>query len=278
MIVSVNGLVLNDPLSNNGIYLDEPIDGLGLAPIRTSSGDYSGRDGGYVAAQFSGMRLISLTGKIFSSSPATLETTRKALAAAIAQSSITLTITTNGGNQYLITCNVATLDMPIQRSPFKAPFNLQLIAPDPVIYDNSTGGALSTSIGLSVGGGYATPVNWPVNWAPGTVATTITNSGATTVYPTITLTGVMTNPIIKNETTGQFFKLTGFTSAPGDVVVINMKDRTVILNGGNIQPFVSSDTTWWTLAVGATSVTLKTSNSADTVTGVISWRNGYKGI
>lgn len=278
MIVSVNGYVLNDPTNPNSAYLDEPIDGLGLPPVRTSSGNYSGRDGGYVGSQFYGMRLITLTGRFFSTSPVTLEASRQALAAAVASSSITLTLTTNAGASYLITCNVDSLDMPINRSVSTAPFKLSLIAPDPIIYDNSAA-AMSVAITRSVGGGITWPISWtPVTWAPGSQPIAINNTGGVIIYPVITLNNAMTNPTITNVTTGQSFSLNGFTTAAGDVVVIDMKNRTVLLNGGSVLPYVTTSSIWWSLIPGSNSVSLNSTNGADTVTGTVSWRAGYRGI
>jgi len=108
MIVSVNGFTLNDP-STTGCYLDEPVDGLGLPQLRTSSGNFSGRHGGYVGAQFYGMRLITMTGRIFGHGASSLDavqnmdTIRKNLEAAVSgQGPFALNVTTNGGAQYTL--------------------------------------------------------------------------------------------------------------------------------------------------------------------------------
>ena len=277
MIVSLNGYVLNDSTSANPAYLDEPIDGLGLPPVRTSSGNYSGRDGGYVGAQFYGMRLITLTGYFFGS-PAVLETARRNLAAAVASPSVTLNITSNAGNQYVLFCNIDSLDMPIIRSMNRAPFKISLIATDPIIYDNSASGAVSVTVNPARGGGITWPVTWPIQWAAGSQPTTVNNSGNATIYPTITLTNVMTNPTITNQTTGQFFTLSGITTAAGDQLVIDMKNRTVLLNGGSVLPYVTSTSSWWPLLPGNNSINLTTNSGTDNVVATVSWRSGYRGI
>lgn len=278
MIISLNGYVLNDPTNPSNVYLDEPIDGLGLPPIRTSSGNYSGRDGGYVGAQFYGMRLITLTGRFFSLNPAALEASRRSLAAAVATPSVTLNITTNGGNQYLVNTNIDSLDMPIIRDPTTAPFKITLIATDPIIYDNSSSGSMSVTVNPARGGGITWPITWPITWAAGSAPTTVNNTGNATIYPTITLTDKMTNPSITNQTTGQFFTLTGLTTTAGDVLKIDMKNRTVLLNGGSVLPFVTSTSSWWPLLPGNNSINLTTSDGTDTTVATVSWRSGYRGI
>ena len=278
MIIAVNSFTLNDPTSTTPVFLDEPIAGLSMPPIRTSSGTYSGRDGGYVGSQFYGMRLITLTGAIFGA-PALLESTRLAFEAAVSTGSVLLTITTNAGNQYVLNCYLDSLDIPMVRSTSKAPFNLTLIAPDPTIYDNSAGGLQTVGITPVGGGGVTWPIAWtPVIWAPGTLAQTVINNGNVVIYPKITLTGAATNPTITNTTTGQFFTIQGLTTSAGDVIVIDMLNRTVLLNGGYILTYVLLTSSWWALLAGSNSITLTTNNSADTVTGVISWRSGYRGI
>jgi hypothetical protein len=278
MIISLNGYVLNDPTSASPVYLDEPIEGLGLPPIRTSSGNYSGRDGGYVGSQFYGMRLITLTGVFFAGSAAALETARRNLASALATSSVTMTITTNAGNQYLINCNLDSLDMPIQRAISTAPFKISLIATDPTIYDNSASGLMSVTVNPARGGGITWPITWPITWAAGSQPTTVNNTGNVTVYPTITLTDQMTNPTITNQTTGQFFTLTGFTTSAGDVLIIDMANRTVLLNGGSVLPFVTTTSSWWPLIPGNNTVNLNTANGADTTVATVKWRSGYRAI
>lgn len=279
MIISVNGFVLNDPTSGNGVYLDEPVDGLGLPPIRTSSGVYSGRNGGYVSAQFYGMRLITLTGTIFSTSDATVEANRQALAAAVDDTSVTVDITTNSGNLYTLTAYTDSLDMPIQRVVGQAPFKLSLIAADPAIYDNSTSGTHTASIPLSLGGGITWPISWtPVTWAAGGLPVTVNNTGTIALYPKITLNDKVTSPTLTNVTTGQFFFLSGFTSSPGDEIVIDMKNRTVLLNGGSILPYLTVTSTWWQLLPGDNTIKMTSGDSSDTVTAEIEWKAGVWGI
>lgn len=285
MIISIYNPVasslfaLNDPNSSIAVYLDEPIDGLTLPPVRTSSGNYSGRDGGYIGAQFDGMRLITLTGRIFSQTAAGLETARKALAAAVPKGvPLQLLITTDGGSLYLIYCYYDNLLMPINRTKSKAPFNLSLIAPDPNIYDNSAGGLNSATVPLSLGGGITWPITWPIVWNGGALPTTINNSGTVALYPLITLTNQMTNPMITNTTTGQFFFLQGLTTTAGDVLVIDMKNHTVLLNGGSVLPYVTLPSTWWPLITGNNTIKLSSGNSGDTVTALVQWRSAVRGI
>ncbi|WIE74480.1 phage tail domain-containing protein [Curtobacterium sp. MCSS17_007] len=278
MIVGVNGFKLNDPSAANRVYLDEPVEGLSMAPVRTSSGNYSGRNGGYVGAQFYGARLITFTGRVWADDVFGLENTRRAFETAVATGSVLLTITTDAGNQYLVYAYLDSLDMPIVRSWRQAPFTLTLVAPDPTIYDNS-GGLNTAAISPVSGGGVVWPIAWnPVKWRPGGLPTSIVNSGNVAVFPVITLTGPMTNPTITNVSTNQFFTLQGLTTSAGDVVTIDMYNRTVLLNGGSILAYLTPTSSWFPLLPGGNSIKLTTTNGSDTVTGTFSWRSGFRGI
>lgn len=278
MIISLNGLIINDPSTGNGLYLDEPVEGLSLPPIRTSSGNYSGRDGGWVGAQFYGGRLINLTGRIFAASTAALEAGRQAFEAALAQPTVSVLITTNGGSQYALTAYFDSMSMPIERSAVQANWQITLLAPDPIIYDNSAGGGNTATISRTSGGGLSWKLTWPLMWAAGSSPTTVTNAGTVTIFPIVTLNGQMSAPIVTNQTTGQFISLPTLNTSAGDALVIDMLNRTVLLNGSSVLQYVSSTSTWWPLVVGSNSISLTTGNSADTVTGTVSWRSGYRGI
>ena len=219
-----------------------------------------------------------MQGRIFSSDITTVETARTALQAAVKGQTVTMRIVTNAGHAYVVYCNLIDFEMPLTRDLFSSPFQIELLASDPTIYDDTGGGALTATISKLVSGGYTYPVVYPVVYSGGGSPTTITNSGTASVFPTITLTGVMNNPVLTNFTTGQVFSLSGLITGSGDTVVIDMRQRTVTLNGSSIFGLVGPLASWWYLQPGNNSVTLTTPNSGDTVTGVVSWRAGYMAI
>lgn len=279
MIISLNSFVINDPNSPNGVYLNEPLDGLGMAPLRTSSGNNSGSDGGWIGGQFYGIRVITLTGEVRGTTPADLDAKRQAFLAAVATSPITMNITTTGGAQYTMNTYLdAPLDMPMMATPTKSPFSLTLIALDATIYDASAGGMHTATVNRAGGGGLTWPLTWPLTWAGGSGPTTVSNTGPVIIYPVITLTGSMTNPIITNQTTGQFFALSPFTTGSSDVLVIDMKNRTVLLNGSSVLPARVTTSTWWALLSGNNVINLTTASSGDTVVATVQWRTGVRGI
>ncbi|MGJ5804358.1 phage distal tail protein [Streptomyces europaeiscabiei] len=276
MKVWLNDFPLNDPSTR--AYLNEQILGLDLPPIRTSSGNNAGRDGGYVGTQLYSPRHVSLQGAVFSSNVVELESNRRALQTAIASKDVVLRILTDAGGSYILYCNLLDFDMPIDRDMFKARFKIELLAPDPILYDDTAGGELTANFTRIVSGGYTYPVVFPVVYAPGGSPTTVTNGGTTAVRPSLVLTDVMTNPIVTNLRTGEFISLPGLATAPGDVVQIDMRAHTVTLNGGSIFDKRSDTSSWWMLYPGGNDIALTTSSGTDTVTGEARWRSGYMGI
>lgn len=276
MKITLNDFLLNDDTTQ--FYLDEDIVGLSLPEIRTSMGNYSGRDGGYVGAQFYGMRQISLQGQVFGEDIPTIEQKRRDIQEALRAHSVTMRIVTDGGQSYVIYCNLLRFDMPIKRTLNIAPFKIELLATDPLIYDDTNGVALTAALAKVVGGGYNTPVTYPVIWAPSAQPTTVINSGNAKVYPIVTMTDSATDPVIYNQTTGQLFGLTGFTMADGDVLVIDMRERTVTLNGGSVFNKISSGSEWWGLEIGGNALLLDSGSGSDHLDATISWRPAYMGI
>lgn len=276
MIITLNDFVLNSEATR--FYLDEDIQGLSLPEIRTSSGVYSGRDGGYIGAQFYGMRSMSLIGRCFGTDIVELEQKRRQLQDALRTKTVVMRVITNAGSTYLINCNLLRFDMPIKRTLESAPFKIELIAADPLIYDDTAGAALTVTVNKAVGGGYVYPVAYPVLWTAGVQNVNVNNAGNAQVAPTITLTGSAHDPVIYNNTTGKLLRLSGFTMAAGDTVVINMAERTVLLNGGSVFDKVSSDSQFWKLAIGNNLISLNSTGGSDTVSAVVSWRSGYVGI
>lgn len=276
MIITLNDFELNS--RDSRFYLDEDVQGLSLPEVRTSSGVYSGRDGGYIGAQFYGMRQLSLVGRVFGSDIVEIEQKRRELQDALRVKAITMRVTTTAGYTYLIYCNLLKFDMPIKREVNIAPFKIELLAADPIIYDDTAGTALSATLNKVTGGGYNTPVVYPVLWQAGAQPTTVVNGGNTAVKPTITLTGSAHDPVIYNNTTGRLLRLEDFTMSASDTLVIDMRARTVLLNGGSVFHKVSADSQFWGLEVGDNNLILDSNSGSDTVSALIEWRSGYIGI
>lgn len=254
------------------------IDGLGPTDIRTSQFNFSGRDGGLVTDQFFGMRLISISGVIRSNTCDSHIDDRSDLEeASPIDTIIPVYITLFNGVTYLIYANVTKLSIEYRPGGKYSDFKLDLLAGDPLFYSTDGGSSQSANLDKSSQGGYVTPYDLPVDWALGGQPTTVLNSGNAIAYPIITLTDSAVNPIITNQTTGEAFAL-DMSMLDGDVVIINMRERTVTLNGSNIIGNKTDDSIWWGLAIGNNNILLDTDTGSDNVSAVITWQNGRTGI
>jgi phage-related protein len=280
MQFTINGFTIGG--DSTSYYLQSPITGLEKPRIRTSSNDYSGRDGGYVSSQYYTSREIVINGFYKGKNCEEADGARASLTNAFPiRELMPMFITTFSGKKYFT--EVVLRDMKSEiTGPLAGVFQLTFIAPDPYLYDPGDGinpetGITSATFYKIIPGGYITPYELPVTWVPGTQSTPITNSGDIDVKPTITLKGTFTNPTVRNLTTNEYLTL-NITTTATDTIVINMKDRTITLNGGSIASSRTIDSRWWTLQKGLNRIVLETTASGDTNFATISWRGGHEGI
>lgn len=264
--------------------LQEPISGLDAPPIRMGAGVWSGRDGGYVSAQFFGNRVITFKGFIAAGTCEELDELRQELTAAIPiRQSLPLYINTAGGRHLVAETYLQDVKMDISAGGLFAEYQLTLLCPDPLLYEAGDGtdiesGYIEVPVYKLIGGGYITEYDMPVVWTPGTTPTIAVNDGDVMIYPQVKYTGIVTNPIITNVTENKFVRINITTTQPTDVLLIDMYRRTVTLNGGSVLSFRTLDSTWWGLAPGNNQIEYTSTNGGDTNLATVRYRNGYKGV
>lgn len=172
---------------------------------------------------------------------------------------LTLTI---GGTEYLIN---AVPEPPVITWPMGNYYEVQcqFTAYDPTIYsaiEESSSQVLAPS-----GGGFTFPIIFPITFTGSgrTGRITIHNNGNIPTYPEIDLAGLLTNPVIENETTGEFFSMT-YTLAAGRTIEINNKAKQAILDGStNLAQYIDDGAVWFTLAPGENVIRLSTDATTD---------------
>ncbi len=155
---------------------------------------------------------------------------------------------------------------------------LQWVASDPRRY--TVGLQTSPVIGLPAAAvaGLAFPIAFPVSFGTGSgVQTlTVTNSGDVPTWPTITINGPVTGPIVTNATTGQVLMFAaGFEVEAGQQLVIDTDARAATLNGVS-----RSDALvirgWFPLNKGDTVITFSGAGAYDPAAGLyITWRDAW---
>lgn len=136
-----------------------------------------------------------------------------------------------------------------------------------------------TTLVLASGFGTAIPTVVPLSLAytsGGRQTVNITGNGV--YYPTITIYGPVTNPIIKNYTTNKLVQ-TEVVMTGSDILVIDMSAQTVVLNSNyNYLGYVTSDSEFWSLDPGNNEIGLSSSTYDANAQAVMAWRNSYLGI
>lgn len=115
--------------------------------------------------------------------------------------------------------------------PTMSVFSIPLIATDPLRYDVDEQDVL---LGLPLTStGFTYPYTYPVTYGVGAVGDmTLTNEGDADSWPVLHIQGPVTNPIVRNNTTGDQLNLT-ITLAAADYLDIDCRPtvHTVVLNG-----------------------------------------------
>lgn len=267
---------------NSKYQLSAPLSGLTAPDIRTGDGLYAGVDGGYVSSQLYGFRTIVLQGFYIGSSCEEADELRLGLMTKLhIRYLYPVYITTFSGRHYFVEGYITDVKSDITNNK-SGEFQVTLLCPDPIIYDGGNGENQDSAWFEQMfykedPGGFVIKYTVPVEWDAGQMATNIDNMGEIDAYPIITITGKTTNPKITNLTTNEFVELDRTTTS-SDVLVIDMRERIITLNGVSIASSRTMDSAWWKLAPGENKIVLESDSNTDVNYGAIKYKVGYRGI
>lgn len=257
----------------------QPLSGLEKPPIRESSANFAGKDGGYLAAQFYSMRDISIQGQILSDTIANHETHRKTLENSMPiRQLFDAQFTMPSGDKFYALVFLKKLDFDITK-PTASRFKIELRAPDPILYAGGTSplfGLQDITVDKLDTSGTVLPWILPVTLGA-EAYTTLANNGDIEVFPTIVCSGRFTNPRIYNMRTNSIIKVNVSTST-GDVLIIDMKEKTITLNGVSVLPYLSTQGGFWSLQPGNNDLYLETDSGSDVSSVQVQYRHAYSGI
>lgn len=238
-------------------FILERVDGLSSIPVDTQGEKAPYQDGNTYIDSVLDVRTLSFICQVRGTD---IETNRRkairVLNPKLGVGSLSFTNTRNGITRTLdcVVDGVPNfLDDHDNRRPTMERFTFDLVANNPLWKGDAQTWTLASFIG-----GFQFPWSFPLSF--GTVGTDLllTNDGDSDAPLFITLTGPLTNPLITNETTGEFIKLTQNLLA-GYKLEINTamgsKDVTIISNLGvrsNGFQYLSPDSTLFELGVGTT--------------------------
>ncbi len=275
----INSLTINGVIFNNSSnYFIDGFKGLEMPPTRVVNYNLAGEHFGLFVSAFYGKRRFSLRGWVVGSSVSDFISKRDTFQQAldILGGENSLLITLANGRQLQINGVLLNLDFtPIVGGATGAQFNVEFEAAFPFLVSQAQN---SQNINLSTGGGGKVPPDtmpMPLAGDSGGVATII-NNGNGIFYPTIRFTGPVTNPQIKNETTGKYIRLT-LTLVSGQYVDIDFKRKTVTDNFGT-NKYSTKTGDWWFLQPGNNVIRFTADTYDPSSLATINYRDSYLGI
>lgn len=266
----------NVTIGEDNVFLITSVEGLGPVEIRTSSFLYSGRSGGKVTKQLRGMRQVTIEGLIKSNNCDDHADDRRTFEESLEiDQSIPVHITMFSGDRYLMYAHPVDVTLSSRSGGKTSDYKIELLSGDPLLYEESEDPNIAT-VENAQSGGFEIPFVLPVIFEPGEQPTEVENFGNSIVYPTIYLYDEGSDPIITNMTTGEVYSI-NINMIDGDIIKIDMLNRTLTLNDGNILGNMDSDSVWWGLVPGVNQIKLNTGGATDPMYAEIQWRNGYSG-
>lgn len=295
----ITALSIDTLVFDNRNFVLQDIKGLESPTLRLPRYNLPGQSGAAISNALYGERAISIKGMVITPdgtqaglSQALYLTNRNTLINALSYKTdingnlLPQVMTVTFTNGLSVSCQVFQ-DKPLQMGfsegqPDFEEFQLTLVAPDPNLYSTIVN---STNIGLAVGGGTRVPTNLPspqsfvLSLAPSSGGqAAINNVGANVAYPTITLTGPLTNPFIANLTTNQFMQLNMSIGATDPPIIINMNPgiQTILQNNADVSANKTLSSSFWGLFKGTNVIGF--SASAGTGTANVSFFPSFSGV
>jgi hypothetical protein len=259
-VFAFNGFLFGGP--GQGVQVLE-VDGLeGLPDLRIQDDSRGYQDGMFTGRDFLSGRYVSFRLQIMNDSSNTMQTY-------LAQLKANLVPQQQGTGvlqMYLPGRGLQRLNARVRKRALK---------PDPRIYDDTqTVVALNPTSAVGRTYNRIYPLLYNNVGSGGTGSAAVTNSGNVTVFPTFTLSGAMTNPIIANSSTGQFLSLNITTSAT-DTIVLDPDLRSITYNGNPARNLLVNGSQWFGLPAGTTTIGIISSTASTASSLVIAYRNGY---
>jgi hypothetical protein len=267
--MTATGTVINDSSASLPFVDVEQVKGFDSAPFRTTERDHEGTEGGFMDAEFEKGRDIIIGGTVYAD-PATLEVYLDQLKGEWAPSRTLkqLYYKAPGVNERFLWVKPlgCKYDWTTDRRWGGMAIQLGAFAEDPRLYDNSLH-TETIGLGATVFTGFGFPLGFSFGF--GGVSTTtdqavIDVDGNRPTPPVFTIFGPVTDPRILNDVTGQEMKFSGIVLGVTDTLVVDVKSRTVKLNGTTNRRNTLTAPTWFDLQPGQNVIRFRAGSSDPT--------------
>lgn len=232
------------------------------------------RDGTFDAPSFRAARVITIEGTAVAPDPDTRERAKDRIAAVLgdgsrlAELSVQERTTTR---RALVRLSAATKIT--DRTPDSFDWSLQLTAPDPArqgaVVHTASCGLPRPGIGLTF------PVTFPLTFGePAGGSLALANAGTAVAWPVWTITGPCDQPVIRNNSTGEWLGF-GLRLLDGDALVVDVSARTVRLGGASRRAAMLPRSTWFGLPPGSTNVDFGATKVEEAGALTVTWRDAW---
>lgn len=285
--VTFRGITFNNNFTlGSDLYMLFNIpEGFSHPVIRESEQDIQGDHGISDQNSFYGRRLITLTGKILSTSQVNRKTMENNLRAIFCLDGIQTDLNASYYPLYFLDEDGIAKQIEVKVSTgieftkeagsyAERDFIVTLKARDPRIYSQALHEQIIEE--FYAASGFQLPTKLPVLFDPIQFnAETIANAGNFSSPPIITFTGESINPGIRNVTTGQQMVL-NTTLNSGETIVINVSLGTIEKDGIDISSTLDPSSEWLYIAPGNNELQVFDSTPAAlTLTAKVEWRDAY---
>lgn len=185
-----------------------------------------------------------------------------------------------------INCRPTNIDLPlnIAYSNHKYPHvTVRFECSDPRHYDLEPNVEVATL--PSPGGGLDFPMTFPLDFGAGSTSSIqLVNNGDAPAHWVAQITGPVTNPKIEATTDEESetvsLRLIGLTLSSGETLVLNSRDRSILLGGQSRRSFLTSNSRWFTVPEYPNSLTVNYTSDDSTPTSstcTFTWSNATWG-
>lgn len=246
------GIILNSDAALPFVDVKE-VAGIDSAPVRATTKDHEGTDGGFIESQYETFRTVVLSGDAYAD-PTALDVYMDSLKANFAPSRGALPFyweSDNGSRVVYGKSQGLKFSKTNQRSYGLQPFNVTILCSDPRIYSPSVVSSDPVYLGSVVtqGRGYLKSYPFGYGSAATQSAGSITPGGNRDTPGWYVITGPIINPTIVNDTLGMQWTFT-ISLAAGEELWIRPRVKTVRLGDTGPSRRNTLRGPWWFLLPG----------------------------
>jgi hypothetical protein len=273
------GVLLNSDLTLLPFVDIDTLSGMDSPNFRESQRDHEGVDGDFLDAEFETGRDIALSGTVYTD-PNDPETYLDSLRFNFQPSRTLIPFYFKSPNKpervLFVKPRGVRYDINSLRRTGLSAIQFLMHAEDPRIYTSLLRQVvLSAGSTITLGRGY----NKSYNYGYGTIVTvpdsfTVTNGGNRDAPALITITGPVTTPQIVSDTAGMTLTF-NITLGVSDVLVIDLLNHTVVLNGSTNRRNTLLAPNWFLLKPGDNILRYRTAIGSVT-TATVSWRDTWR--